>query len=289
MACRILPGLRAVAAEYDLFILDLWGVIHNGVALYDGAAAALDGLRTAGKTVIFLTNAPRRVAILEEQLVAFGVDRACWRTTVSSGEEVRRHLAERPERWYSALGRRCFRLGAQRHMDLAAGTGVAFVDSPAVAEFVLATGPHAGSDNLDVYEDLLAEFRSHDLPMICANPDQVVDQGEVRHLCAGSIAERYVEIGGEVRWHGKPCVEIYRRCLELAGGRDDSRVLCIGDSWTTDIRGAEAAGYESLLVGSGLYADALLDDAGEIDAGKLARAAAAAGTVSTYAMSRLAW
>lgn len=125
--------------------------------------------------------------------------------------------------------------------------------------------------------------------MVCANPDLLVHRLGKVEICAGSLAERYEELGGPVRWHGKPHPSIYRAGLRLLGGIEKSRILAVGDSFRTDIRGANAAGIDSLFVIEGIHRDDLLGADGAPDAARLADEVARAGAVPTYAMRRFQW
>jgi HAD superfamily hydrolase (TIGR01459 family) len=289
-APRLVSGMSELAGDYDGFILDLWGVIHDGVRAYPAAVDCLVRLKRAGKHTVLLSNAPRRAAAIESAMAGMGIDRAIYDHVYSSGEEVHEHLLSRSDPWYAALGRACYHIGPERDRSVREGLGLDVVESVEEAEFVLNTGPGDDDETVADYEDVLEAAARRSLPMICANPDTEVIRGGRRIVCAGALALRYEELGGEVRSHGKPHAPSYRRCFELLRVGDRRRVLAVGDSLRTDIAGADAAGIDSALVTGGLHAEELgLAPGSPPDPDRLARACAAAGHVPVAAMAAFAW
>ncbi len=256
MSVRILKGVREVAAGYDGFILDLWGVLHNGQQPTPYAIEALTELKRAGKRIVILSNAPRRAYLVERRMNEIGIPPGLYDHVHSSGEETWRHLKRRDDPFYRALGTACFHIGPQRDDNLLEDVGLRRVSSIDEADFVLNTGPNY-DETVEQYQPLLDAARTRGLKMVCANPDLVVQIGDRLNICGGAIAQRYEEMGGEVRWHGKPLPEVYETVLGLLGIADKRRVLAIGDSLRTDIAGANAAGIDSLFVVSGIHAEEL--------------------------------
>jgi HAD superfamily hydrolase (TIGR01459 family) len=248
----LLSGLAAVADDYDGFILDVWGVLYDGGAAFPGVLPCLEELNRRGKRLVVLSNAPRRAQLVVARLERIGIPPRLYDAVHTSGEETHRHLALRPDSWYRRLGRRYVDTGDAQPGDVAAGTGAERVNSPAEAEFVLATMAKDAANDVDHYRAFLAEARERGLPMICANPDLTVIHGGRIQLCGGSIAQAYQRLGGEVRYHGKPDPAIYETCLSMLGNPELGRVLAIGDGLLTDIPGARRAGIASLLVLAGL-------------------------------------
>jgi HAD superfamily hydrolase (TIGR01459 family) len=251
----VLGGVGQLAALYDGFILDLWGVIHDGVAPMPGALACLQALVDRGKRIVLLSNAPRRADDVARRIAQIGVPRGLYHHVMSSGEEAWQHLARRDDPFYVALGRRCLHIGSERDLEIREGLGLEFVEAAEEAEFILNTGPAGWDDRIEDYEPLLRRALARDLPMVCANPDLVVMRGSTLHLCAGALARWYEEAGGRVRWHGKPFPSVYDTCLALLGIADRSRILAVGDSLRTDIAGAAAAGLDSVLIAGGIHAE----------------------------------
>ena len=252
---QLISGLRELAPRYDGFILDLWGVIHDGLAPLPGAIDCLQSLIDAGRRIVLLSNAPRRADDVVRRITAVGVPVGLYHDVMSSGEEAWQHLKRRDDPFYAALGWRCLHIGSERDLEIREGLGLDYVDAPADAQFVLNTGPAGWDDRIEDYEPILREALARGLPMVCANPDLVVQRGSTLHLCAGALAKWYEEAGGRVRWHGKPFRSVYDSCLVLLGIGERSRILAIGDSLRTDIAGAAGAGIDSLLIAGGIHAD----------------------------------
>ena len=268
----ILPGIAELAESYDAYIVDLWGVVHNGHAPLPGVVDALYRLRDRGAVVCLLSNAPRRAQTVVARLRDIGIPDDAYDAIVTSGEATHQALAERPDTFHQTLGRHCFHIGPSRDRDLYEGLDITIVADADQASFVLNSGIDQPDETLADYESHLTAALNRDLPMICANPDLVVMIGDLRSLCAGTFAMWYEERGGRVAYHGKPHRPVYQRCLDLIracqsnGGSDadarQPRVLAVGDSVRTDIAGARLAGLDSLLVtGAGIHTDALACDA----------------------------
>ena len=255
MGIRLVPGIGALAPRYDGFILDLWGVVHDGVAPMPGALECLRSLIEAGKRVVLLSNAPRRAGDVVERIDRIGVPAGLYHSVMSSGEEAWQHLFRRDDSFYAALGRRCVHIGSERDTGIREGLGLELVETAEEAEFILNTGPAGWDDSIEDYRPLLRRALKRGLPMVCANPDLVVMHGGRLALCAGALAQWYEDRGGRVRWHGKPFRSVYETCLGLLGIDDLSRILAIGDSLRTDIAGAAGAGIDSVLIVGGIHAD----------------------------------
>lgn len=252
----ILPGVSAIADRYDAFVLDLWGVLHDGVTAYPGARDCLEKLKAAGKRTVLLSNAPRRASYLVEMMEDLGIPRSAYDEIISSGEVVWRNLKERTAPGYADLGRNLAFIGNDRDRHIYEGMGYTCVDDPAKADFVVVCGPADFDDLLDVYRPIVAAFR-HLPPMICANPDRrVIRDGKVV-VCAGNIADLYAELGGTVISTGKPDGAIYDDALALIGSPPKSRVLGVGDAFPTDVTGCAAAGIDELLICGGIHAEEL--------------------------------
>ena len=276
-------GLAEVARDYDGFIIDLWGVVHNGVAPYP---AALDCLRRlAGKRVLLLSNAPRRAASARRMLLRMGVSDGLYTGILTSGEAVWLSLHDRTDPWFARLGCRVYHLGPERDRGILDGLGLESVPSPDAADFVLNTGPDddvADASTLDVFVPELQACLRAGLPMVCANPDLVVMRDGVRLLCAGALAEYYRAAGGDVVALGKPYPAIYAMALERLDV-PAGRVLAIGDSLHTDIAGAASAGLASAWVLGGIHSDVLHDQAAAESL------AAARGAAPSMIIDHLTW
>jgi HAD superfamily hydrolase (TIGR01459 family) len=255
MEIPLIGGIGALAPCYEGFILDLWGVVHDGVAPLPGALECLRALIDASKRIVLLSNAPRRADDVVERITRIGVPAGLYHDVMSSGEEAWRALFRRDDPFYAALGRRCLHIGSERDTGIREGLGLEFVDTIEEAEFILNTGPAGWDDRIEDYASQLRGALARGLPMVCANPDLVVMHGSRLALCAGALAQWYEERGGRVRWHGKPFRSVYDTCLALLGIDDRSRILAVGDSLRTDIAGAAGAGIDSVFVAGGIHAE----------------------------------
>ena len=250
----IVAGVSALAPRYDGFILDLWGVIHDGVTLYPGVADCLGRLRLAGKKFVMLSNAPRRGGAIAGAMERMGLAAELCQNILSSGDATYDGLKQRSDPWFARLGRRCLHIGPERDRNLFDGLDIVLVAAVTDAEFIVNTGPWLDDETVADYESRLVESARSGLPMVCANPDLEVIRGGKRIICAGALARRYEALGGEVRYFGKPHPAIYDNCFAALAVTNRAKILAIGDSLRTDIAGANAAGIASALVLGGLHA-----------------------------------
>jgi HAD superfamily hydrolase (TIGR01459 family) len=287
---RILNGFASIASEYDGFVLDLWGVIHDGVNAFPHAVDCLAHLRDAGKQTLLLSNVPRPNDAVRTMMRRMGIEDALYTDILTSGEAVRRALLSPPDAWWAALGQRVFHLGPERDRPVLEGLPLITVDTPAEADFVLNTGPddHRNPSDMNEFEPTLQDCAKHRLPMICGNPDLEVIRGGVRVLCAGALAARYQTIGGDVRSLGKPDPAIYQPVLARLA-MPKHRVLAVGDSLRTDIAGAAAAGLAACWVLDGLHGETLRRPDGSYDPTELEAEARGAGMAPVAAIAKFSW
>jgi HAD superfamily hydrolase (TIGR01459 family) len=286
----MLEGLSEVIDRYDGFILDLWGVLHDGVRPYPGAIDGVRRLRQQRKRAIILSNGPRRAAALIRRIAEIGITPDLYDGLHSSGEETWRLLRERADPAIAALGRRVFPIAPERDRDLLDGLDLEIAEDPAAAEFLLVTGLADAAETVADYERVLAAGAARERPLLCANPDLEVVRGGVREYCAGALAARYEALGGRVLYVGKPHPVVYRTCLARLAPVDRSRILAVGDSLRTDVAGANGVGVDSLLVLGGIHAEELAGAADpRPDPARLAAACARAGHWPTYAVPAFTW
>ena len=285
-----LPGFAPLADRYDGFVLDLWGVIHDGVNAFPHAVDCLRHLRDAGKRTLLLSNVPRPNDAVRTMMRRMGIEDALYTDILTSGEAVRRALQSPPDEWWAGLGQRVFHLGPERDKPVLEGLPLIVTDRPEDADFVLNTGPddHRNPSDMNEFEQVLQDCANANLKMICGNPDLVVIRGGVRVLCAGSLAARYQELGGDVRSVGKPDPAIYRPVLDVLNLPSD-RVLAVGDSLHTDIAGATGVGLAVCWVLDGIHGSSLSDGAGGFDPVKTEAAAKAAGVAPVATLPRFCW
>ncbi|MBE9606445.1 TIGR01459 family HAD-type hydrolase [Acetobacteraceae bacterium H6797] len=284
---RILDGIASLADQYDGFILDIWGVVHDGRSPYPGVIDALARLKAAGKKVAFLSNAPRRGWFVEKQLAAMGVTGDLHDGAMTSGEITWINLRDRPDAFFQSLGDKAVHIGPERDHSTIETLPITLVSDPAEASFVLNTGPDPDLPaDVGSHEAVLVACAAQKLPMVCVNPDREVMVAGQKLICAGALADRYMALGGTVREIGKPDPAAYPYALGLLGIEDRSKVLAIGDSPRTDLAGAQAAGIDVLWALTGLAAEAH-GDAPASDT--LVAVAKAAGVSPIAALSGLRW
>ena len=252
-ATRFIDGVSAVAGRYQGFLLDQWGVLHDGTSPYPGARDCLARLRDLGKSVIILSNSGRSGAANEDTLTGMGFTRDLYDRVVSAGDDARDAIISRDEPFYRDLGRRCLLLAREGDRDLAAGLGLDLVDRPERADFLLLMSMDPPQQSLDGWCALLEASVAARLPMICGNPDLQRTRGDgTLQEAPGAIARAYAEMGGEVRYHGKPEPRIYRSCLHQLG-LAPADILCIGDSLAHDVAGADGVGLSSAFIAGGIH------------------------------------
>ena len=285
-----LSGFAPLAARYDGFVLDLWGVIHDGVNAFPHAVDCLRRLCDAGKRTLLLSNVPRPNDAVRTMMRGMGIEDALYTDVLTSGEAVRRALISPPDLWWAELGGKVFHLGPARDLPVLEGLPLLRVASPGEGSFVLNTGPddHRNPSDLGEFEDVLAECARHNLPMICANPDLEVIRGGVRVLCAGALAVRYRELGGDVRSLGKPDAAIYQPVLEVLG-LPPEHVLAVGDALRTDVAGAAGVDLDACWVLDGIHGASLRRRDGGFDTEAAEREAADAGLAPVATLPRFVW
>ena len=282
----LLPHFSTLASRYEVLLCDVWGVVHNGLAAFPEACEALIRAREQGAAVVFITNAPRPSEVVARQLEKLRVPRETYDAIVSSGDVTRSVMATR-------RGQSVFHLGPERDRSIFSGMDVSFAPLQS-ADYVICSG--FDDDEVDTPDDYRARLQTmlgRNLFMICGNPDVVVERGNDLVYCAGAIADLYASMGGEVLYAGKPYRPIYDMALQKAGevaGRPPSagRVLALGDSLRTDLKGAHAAGLDFLFVTSGIHAEEL-GGRDKPDPSALIGAFAAAGGMPTAVMRKLVW
>ena len=257
-----ISGLADLASHYDAVLSDVWGVVHNGVEAFPTAVEALTKFREAGGKVVFITNAPRPSGPIVEMLDRLGVHREAYDAIVSSGDATRVMIAK-----YS--GKAIHHVGPATDDDaLYEGLDLRRTGADE-AEVVVVTDLDTDEDTPEMYRARAKHWLSRKLPMICANPDRVVEHGDKIIYCGGALGDLYAAMGGMVLMAGKPYQPIYEeafRLAEQAAGRklDKARVLAIGDSVRTDATGAAQFGIDLLFVTGSIHA-AELDAFGKPD------------------------
>ena len=235
----------ALDSRYRLILCDVWGVVHNGVELYSGAAERLRQWREEGRCVVLLTNAPRTQEAVEQQLGRIGLPGDCWDAIATSGEAGIEAL--------NALGTPVGFIGTAGDREVLEGRGVRIADDEGFSDLAC-TGIREGEPDPQSYRAELERLVERDVHLHCLNPDRLVVRGGVPEACAGALAHIYQMLGGRVTWYGKPFPAIYAHALHRAGNPPKDEVLAVGDGLQTDILGAARMGFDTVFVAGGIHA-----------------------------------
>jgi HAD superfamily hydrolase (TIGR01459 family) len=252
---HVIEGLAAVADRYDAFLIDQYGVLRDGRGPYPGAAETLVRLKQAGKRVIILSNSGKRSAENDRRLVDLGFAAGSWDWFLTSGE-VAWQILKRESGAGGGSPRKCLLISRDGDLSPMSGLNLQRAENGAEADIVLLAGSEGDLYPLSHYEALLAPAAKRGVPCLCTNPDKVMLTKTGNAFAAGRIAELYEELGGSVRWIGKPFADIYASALDFLGNPDPTRVLAIGDSIEHDIAGAATASLHSVLVTTGILEQA---------------------------------
>ena len=264
-------GLNSIADDYQLFYIDLWGVVHNGVNLHDEAINVLKQISNKNKDYILLTNAPRPNNSVKKFLEKMGMEKEMRDHVFTSGEAALNYLKK------NFLNKSFFHVGPPRDFDLFKDFEENKLSDIKKSEYILCTGLFDDHDKeLVFYKDL---FEKHlKKKMICTNPDLIVDRGGIRELCAGSVAMVFEKMGGEVVYFGKPYPEIYNQSID----NKNKKILSIGDNLNTDIKGANLLNYDSLIISNGIHKN-------EIKENGIEKTAKSYETICNFIQSELKW
>ena len=242
-------GLSSIADNYQLFYVDLWGVVHNGVFLHNEAIKTLKELNKKKKDYVLLTNAPRPNSTVKSFLEKMGMEKEIREHVFTSGEAALNYLKK------NLLNQSFFHVGPPRDFDLFKDFGKMKSDNVKDSEYFLCTGLFdEHNDDLKYYKNLFE--KNFKKKMICTNPDLIVDRGNKRELCAGSVAMIYEKMGGEVVYFGKPYPEVYHQSID----NKNKKILSIGDNLNTDIKGANLQNFKSLFITGGIHKDENLNE-----------------------------
>jgi HAD superfamily hydrolase (TIGR01459 family) len=283
----ILSGLSASASAYDVLLCDIWGVLHNGLKAYASASDALTRYRAQGGKVILVSNAPRPALDVVGLLDGMGVARSAYDGIVTSGDVTRSMLSD-------GTWKRYFWLGPQRDGGLF--DRLPLTSEPIEnADVIVCTGLFDDSkETPEDYREFLTKALNLHLPMLCANPDILVERGGDLIYCAGAVAQLYETMGGATLYSGKPCRPIYKAALDVAGSLlhrapDLSRVLMVGDAIRTDVAGAHGMGCDSLFVLRGIHMHEVGLETGALDNGTFEAFIERSAFRPTYAIDTLSW
>lgn len=255
---EIISSLGDIADGYDALFCDVWGCVHDGIRPYPAAVKALQDFRRSGGVVVLVTNSPRPWRSVAEQLKDMGAPDDCWDAIATSGDSARAAM------FRGVVGERVFFIGEDHDQSFFSSMDI--IDNPVQisqvpleeAQGIVCTGPTDPHADPSAWRSEFLYAKTQGLELLCANPDIVVDRGDVREWCAGALAKLYSEMGGKSLYFGKPHPPIYdlaRRRLSKIRAVDDTRILCVGDGIHTDVQGGLAEGLDTLFVTGGLTAD----------------------------------
>jgi HAD superfamily hydrolase (TIGR01459 family) len=250
-AIPVHDDLDALSAAHDGFLVDVWGVIHDGRTPFPGVIDALRHLAGIGRPVVLLSNASRPADALDAMLGGMGIGRGLYAAAVTSGEACKVALARHSDPWLTGRGRRCYYIGDHYDLGWIDAIGLERVGDPLEADFVLLTSIEEFTHPLSHYEPALSAAARRDLPLFCANPDRRVVVAGAHRMGSGTLGDRYEALGGRVRWYGKPYPGVYDLAAEHFAVAGVTRPLAIGDALETDILGAHRAGLASALIPGG--------------------------------------
>ena len=264
-------GLRSIVDNYHLFYIDLWGVIHNGIQLHKEAINTLREISKKNKNYVLLTNAPRPNSAVKKFLEKMGMDEDIRDHVFTSGEAALNYLKK------NFFDKTFFHVGPPRDFDLFKDFKNNKITSIEKSEYILCTGLFDDFDNdLKFYKNLFE--KNLEKKMICTNPDLIVDRGNKRELCAGSVAMVFEKMGGDVVYFGKPYPEVYNQSID----NKNKKILSIGDNLNTDIKGANLLNYDSLIISNGIHKK-------EINENGIEETARSYETICNYIQSELKW
>ena len=283
----LIKNLSTIENKYSLFLIDLWGVIHNGFRIFPEVKNVLKNLKNKNKKIFFITNAPRRASMISSQLLEFGIEESLYDKVISSGEIT----------WYSLNKKirekkrkiRLYHIGPPRDDHLIYGLQYELVDKINEADILLNTGPWGDNDKLDNYIEILKESKKYSLLMICSNPDKRVIRGNNFMICAGALADYYEEIGGPVEYYGKPYPEIYNYCFQNLDKFDRKKILVIGDSLENDIKGANNQKCDSLLIVNGIHREVVEAETMDVNSKRLKNLMKLNDASPTFISLKLNW
>ncbi len=256
-----LKNIKQIINNYDAFIIDIWGVLWDGIEAYKYAKLTLKKLKEKNKNIILLSNAPRRAKIVSDKLSSIGINNNLYDSIVSSGEVCREECLSNNKK-LSLLGENYYFIGQELDRGIAVNLEIKEVSSIYRSSFLLVCGTRDFDHTLGHYKKELNQALKYNLPLVCANPDKVVIRQNGQLItCAGILADYYQNNGGEVFRYGKPFQSMYKKSFNILKNLNAKltldRVLVIGDSLETDIAGANNNKINSLLITNGIHKNEL--------------------------------
>lgn len=255
-ATRFCQGISDLSDSYAAFVLDQYGVLHNGEKVFDGVVECLAELKGRRKTIVMLSNSSKRAAESRARLAQIGIPEDLYDHVITSSDMVWNGLRGQ-DGLFKGLGQRCYLISRGGDRSAVEGLDIVVVDDPADADFLLISGCDAPEKTLEDYDPVLKAAAAKRLKAICSNPEMRGLAGGVPVMGAGMLARRYQDFGGVVTYIGKPYEPIFAECLSYLRGRDifPGQAIMIGDAMDQDILGGVTAEMDTCLIAAtGLHA-----------------------------------
>ena len=253
---KFCEGISDISDSYAAFIIDQWGVLHDGVTVYDGVVECLEELRDRHKYVIILSNSGKRAEANQKRLTSLGVPPDLYDILITSGEVTWQGLHSQSDGYFKNIGKKCILISRGGDRTIVDGLDVAVVENPKDADFLIISGADSPEKTLEDYEPLLRESARYNLKAICANPDSLGVMGGNNIMGPGTLAARYRDFGGVVEYIGKPHHPIFQHCIKILQEREiyPGQTVMVGDTMAHDILGGAMANIDTCLVRCGLHA-----------------------------------
>ena len=240
-----LPNLDSIAEDFDVFLLDAFGVLNIGETAIEGVPDRVAGLQQAGKRVIVVSNAAGYPhSDLMEKYRRLGYNFAS-EDVITSRKAILRGLGRGPAvRWglmaTESLGREDI-----DHLDITyLAEDIAAYDA---AEAFLMLGSAAWSETRQAL--LVASLKRNPRAVYVGNPDIVAPRENGFSTEPGNYAHRLADATGiEPMFFGKPFQNIFDLTFERLSEFDPARTVMVGDSLHTDILGGQIAGLKTALI-----------------------------------------
>jgi HAD superfamily hydrolase (TIGR01459 family) len=255
---NLISGIKEISKNYNYFIFDVWGVLHDGSKAYPNVVETLEFLKKEGKKICFLSNAPRRSHKVAQVLENLGINKNFYDFILTSGQATYFDLEKNQKNNFQNFGNKYFYIGPDKDLDLLEGLNYQKVENAKDASFIINTGFENQDSTIDEKLPQIIQAKEHNLLMLCVNPDLiVVNQAGKEMICAGALAREYEKMQGQVRYYGKPFASVYEMVLEKFGNPKKEELIAIGDGLETDILGANKFAIANILVTGGILANSL--------------------------------
>ena len=252
---KFCQGVSDISDSYVGFIIDQWGVLHDGETVYDGVVDCLKELQRRKKYVIILSNSGKRSEVNAERLETLGIPRNLYNSIITSGEVTWQGLYDQNDGYFRDIGKKCILISRGGDRSIVEGLDIEIVEDPKEASFILISGADSPEKTLEDYEPLLRASVRYRLKAICANPDSLGVMGKENIMGPGTLAARYKDFGGVVHYIGKPHQPIFQHCIRVLQQQDiyPGQTVMIGDTMAHDILGGHLVNIDTCLVKRGIH------------------------------------